>query len=131
MRIKVAKKYKTGDNLDTLGKRILYLRKKFKLTQKELAAVTGLQRGNLSHYEKDKIKPAAEAIIALAKHFSVSTDWLLMGKEKTEADPLCYALSEQERMDVEQYVQFVLWKRDRAKQAPMYAAEEMEKFDTD
>lgn len=117
--------------MDTLGKRILFLRKKFNLTQKELAAVTGLQRGNLSHYEKDKIKPAAEAIVALAEHFKVSTDWLLRGKEKAEPAPLCFDLSEQERMEVEQYIQFVLWKRGRAKQAPLYAAEEMEKFEKD
>ncbi len=115
--------------MNTLGKRILYLRKKYNLTQKQLADATGLQRGNLSHYEKDKIKPSAEAIIALAGFLKVSTDWLLIGTERSKDDSLFIDLNEKEILEVELYIEFMLWKKGKAKQSSLYIAEELQTFE--
>ncbi|MEW5919360.1 MAG: helix-turn-helix domain-containing protein [Bacillota bacterium] len=115
--------------MDTIGKRIHFLRKKHNLTQKQLADSTGLQRGNLSHYEKDKIKPAADAIIALSRFFNVSTDWLLTGKEKSREAYLPGNLSEEERAELERYGEFIMWRRGKAKQPDLYIAENMNMFE--
>lgn len=64
----------------TIGERIRFLRQVIhKITQQELADATGISRGNLSNYEKDRFKPASDAILAIANYFNVSTDWLLTG----------------------------------------------------
>lgn len=72
-------------NIETIGERIKFLRQTIhKLTQQELANVTGISRGNLSNYEKDRFKPASDAIVSIASYFNVTTDWLLTGKEKLD-----------------------------------------------
>lgn len=38
--------------MNTIGERLKYLRKLNNLTQKQVAEKTGVQRGNISHYEK-------------------------------------------------------------------------------
>lgn len=69
----------------TIGERIRFLRQTIhKVTQQELANATGISRGNLSNYEKDRFKPASDAILAIANYFDVSTDWLLTGKESID-----------------------------------------------
>jgi transcriptional regulator with XRE-family HTH domain len=67
-------------NLKTIGDRIKYIRKFHKMTQKDIADKTNIKRGNLSHYENNKVTPGAEAIVELSELFNVSTDWLLTGK---------------------------------------------------
>lgn len=115
--------------MNTIGKRVLYLRKKNNLTQKQLADCTGLQRGNISHYEKDKIKPAAEAIIALAGYFNVSTDWLLTGEKKFGETGLLTRLSGAEKGEVEKFVEFLLWRREKiGAQSGFCVAEDEEIF---
>lgn len=67
--------------MQTIGERIKYLREARGLSQHELAVQTGLQRGNISHYERDKVKPSAEAIVQLASTLGVTSDWLLTGRQ--------------------------------------------------
>lgn len=68
--------------MDSIGKRIKHLRDELKLSQQEIADITGISRGNISNYEKGRVVPAADTIIAFARYFNVSTDWLLTGAEK-------------------------------------------------
>lgn len=77
---------KGGTGLQTIGERIKHLREVRGLTQQDLAALTGLQRGNISHYERNKVKPSAEAIVQLATFFNVSSDWLLTGREQIKGE---------------------------------------------
>lgn len=67
--------------MDTLGQRITYLRQIKGISQKKLADELGISSGNLSSYENNKFKPAADTIIAICKYFNISADWLLLGKE--------------------------------------------------
>lgn len=72
-----------SDCINTIGERIKFLRQTTSnLTQQKLADATGISRGNLSNYEKDRFKPASDAIIAISNYFNITTDWLLTGKDK-------------------------------------------------
>ncbi|QWU13370.1 DNA-binding transcriptional regulator, XRE-family HTH domain [Paenibacillus sophorae] len=82
---------------DTLGKRLRTLRKQHNLTMAELATkiyipvfddqgketldFKQINPSTISNLENDKNKPTSDLIIALAKFFNVSCDWLLTGKE--------------------------------------------------
>ncbi len=79
------------ENVTTIGERIRFLRQVIhKVTQQELADATGISRGNLSNYEKDRFKPASDAILAISNYFNVSTDWLLTGKESLNSKTNIY-----------------------------------------
>lgn len=72
------------DKLDTLGKRLMFLRQSTRTTLLSLQDRTGISRSNLSRYEKDEVKPTSDAIVALCTFYKVSTDWLLLGKSSPE-----------------------------------------------
>jgi transcriptional regulator with XRE-family HTH domain len=67
--------------LDTLGKRLFYLRQSSKKTLQDVSDACKVSRSNLGKYEKDVVKPSAEAIVVLSDFYEVSTDWLLKGIE--------------------------------------------------
>lgn len=68
--------------METIGKRLRYLRDKHKLTQEKMAELIGKKKGNISNYESDNYEPSAQTIIAICKIFNVSADWLLFGEER-------------------------------------------------
>lgn len=78
--------------MDTVGERITYIRAKNDISQRKLAQNLGISAGNLSSYENNKFKPAADTIISICKYFNVSADWLLLGQEHNE--DLCTQKSE-------------------------------------
>jgi len=59
------------------GERIAELRESRKWTQEELAALLGIKRAALSHYEKNRREPDFEILNKLADIFQVSTDYLV------------------------------------------------------
>ena len=76
----------------SLGKRVKQMREKLKLSQDEVANLTGISRSNIGKIENDKINPNCSAVFELSKLFKVSTDWLISGEElfipKKEVDIL-------------------------------------------
>ncbi len=60
-----------------IGERLKQLRIKNGLKQQELANMFGLSSGTISFYESEQRKPDIEFIVAVAKYFDVSTDYLL------------------------------------------------------
>lgn len=109
--------------MHTIGERIKFLRDEFAITQKELADATGIQRGNLSHYEKNKTKPSSDAIIAIAKFFGVTTDWLLKGDTEENYPSGCAIclikeLSNDERAIVERVIKFLKWEKQHGIEEP-------------
>ncbi|WP_427340857.1 helix-turn-helix domain-containing protein [Caloranaerobacter sp. DY30410] len=60
--------------------RIKQLRKSKNLTLKGLAEQINVAYSNISDWERGRAKPSADALIALADFFNVTTDWLLTGK---------------------------------------------------
>lgn len=67
--------------MDTIGKRIKFLRGKYKVSQAKLAKGAGVQRGNISHYELGDWNPNYETTKKIADFFNVDPDWLYYGDE--------------------------------------------------
>lgn len=65
-----------------ISSRIKYLRESKDISQAKLAKEIGVSAGNVGDWEREKAKPGADAIIAIANFFNVSTDWLLTGRGK-------------------------------------------------
>lgn len=60
-----------------LGKRLLELRIERGLTQKQVAEALDLNSVTYLHYEKDQREPPFAILVAMAKFYGVSTDYLL------------------------------------------------------
>jgi transcriptional regulator with XRE-family HTH domain len=63
--------------LDTLGKRIKYLRETQGITQKYLAEAVGIREATLSRYENDKRDNQWQILGKLAEKLNTSTDYLM------------------------------------------------------
>lgn len=65
------------------------LRKSLGLNQKTFAAKLGIRQSTLSSYENGAISPSTEMLIAIAKEFHVSIDWLCgLNESKTTISTL-------------------------------------------
>lgn len=98
-----------------IGSRIKNLRKQHRLTQQELARYTGIARGNISNYEAGRFLPSAEAIVALARFFGITTDELLLGTtspprpaEEEELLALYHRLPAAKRQELLDFARFLL-----------------------
>lgn len=69
--------------MDTIGKRILKLRKLKKMTQKELAKITGVSDVAVVHWEKDVNVPKLEYLTILAQALDTTIDYIMYGKSDT------------------------------------------------
>ena len=72
--------YRSDDyyaDMSLLSKRLKELRIKNNLSQNELAKNVNLSQPAINHWELGNRTPNAKAIIALAKYFGVTTDYLL------------------------------------------------------
>lgn len=63
--------------MDTLGKRIKFLRKNENLTQDELAKAIDVSRATLASWETERREPDYETVKKLARYFNVTVDYLL------------------------------------------------------
>ena len=63
--------------LFSLAEKIKLLREKAGLTQSELARILGLSRSGVNAWEMGLSVPSTQYVVELAKHFNVSTDYLL------------------------------------------------------
>lgn len=72
--------------MTSLGKRLIKLRKKKNLSQKDAAELIGISNANLSRYEKEERTPNQEMITNLAKFYNVSPSYLLFGENKPYLD---------------------------------------------
>lgn len=62
------------------GENIMSLRKKHKMSQKELGDTLGIGVSSISMWESCKREPSLEHLMAMAELFGVSTDFILFGK---------------------------------------------------
>ena len=60
-----------------LGKRLRELRQERGLTQTEAAAALGLNSVTYLQYEKDQREPPLAVLVAMAKFYNTTTDYLL------------------------------------------------------
>ena len=107
--------------MKTIGERIKHLRNKKGLSMAGLEKAINAATGNVNNWEKNRRIPSGNNIIALSRYFNVSTDWLLTGKESrfTETElkilQLFKDFSRPEQEELENYVLFLLWRREREK----------------
>lgn len=90
--------------MSTFSERLKSLRKKFKLTQKQLAEKFYLDDSSISKYENGKALPENELLQNLADFFNVSVDYLL---GRTE---IKNTLSEKEKFDIEKEAEKIIKK---------------------
>lgn len=71
--------------VDKLGERLKKLRELANQTQDEVAKAVDVNTGTYSRWERGVGKPHAAEIVALAQHFNVATDHLLLGEKPANA----------------------------------------------
>ncbi len=64
-------------DLSVFNKRLKELRTQKNLSQFQLAKKTNLTKTSINHWENGKCPPNANAVVALANYFGVTTDYLL------------------------------------------------------
>lgn len=69
-----------------LGPRIAALRRDMGLSQAELAHHLGISPSAVGMYEQGRREPSAALLVALARSFKVTTDFLLTGEPGQPAD---------------------------------------------
>ena len=69
-----------------LGARIAALRRRDGLSQAQLAKQLQVSASAVGMYEQGRREPGAQILVELARIFSVSTDYLLTGQPRTEAE---------------------------------------------
>jgi len=70
----------------TIGERLLNLRKQRKLTQTDVEELTRIDHTTISAYETNKRKPSVDNLIALARLYKVSTDYILGNSDRRFVD---------------------------------------------
>jgi len=65
-----------------ISNRIIELRKSKGISRRELAEAIGYGQTIITYWESGERKPASDALIALAKYFDVSADYLLGLKDE-------------------------------------------------
>lgn len=63
-----------------LGARIAALRRQRGMSQAELASALRISSSAVGMYEQGRREPSAQMLVAMAKFFEVTTDYLLTGK---------------------------------------------------
>lgn len=66
--------------MSEFAKKLKELRKKNKITQKELANTLNVTQNAVFNWENEKCEPNMDTLIKLANFFDVSIDYLTMGK---------------------------------------------------
>lgn len=88
----------------SLGEQIVRLRKQHGWTQDDLAQRVGVHKGHVTRWERDRMRPAAKALAAMAEAFGITVDELLAKEEGEFAigDPqLVRTLHEAQELDEE------------------------------
>ena len=83
-----------------MGRRISALRRQQGLSQAELADRLGISASAMGMYEQGRREPSANILVALAKEFHVTTDFLLTGRVDSRMDDEAYARVIQSLVDV-------------------------------
>ena len=76
---------KTASPLQTMGERILQLRKNIGLTQADLAKKINISHTQMARYEIKNIYPPADVLKNLADVFGTTIDFLVMGDTESKA----------------------------------------------
>ena len=74
---------------ETFGARLLYRRKKLKLSQAALGKLVKVAHVTISQWERDETQPAGKRLFPLSQALQCSPTWLLFGDEdKQPGEPI-------------------------------------------
>jgi transcriptional regulator with XRE-family HTH domain len=71
--------------MSEFGQRFKTARKQRGLSQEQIAAVMGVSRVSVSHYENGKNFPQIAELVRFCDEYKVSMDWLVLGRQPTGA----------------------------------------------
>ena len=77
-------------NYAAIGSRIRYIRRREKLSQEQLAELSGLSRQSISNIETNRKKASVEALVSIASALNVSLDDLLRNPKDDTLSELIY-----------------------------------------
>lgn len=63
--------------MKTFHERLFQLRKEANLTQSQLAEALNTSQRRISYIEKGRIEPDLETLVAIARYFGVTSDYLI------------------------------------------------------
>ena len=69
-----------------LGPRIAALRRDANMSQAELAQALAISPSTVGMYEQGRREPSVDVLVAMAKVFGVTTDYLLTGEPRCASD---------------------------------------------
>lgn len=92
--------------MDTIGKRIKFIRKEKGFTQDTLGEFLNISKQNISNYENDLAKPNYDFLCLLNKKFRVNLNWLIV----QDGDPFLPPPFEQVQDELTQKVEALLRK---------------------
>lgn len=104
--------------------RLKQLRQIKQVTQGELAATLGVKASTIANYESNRNEPSFDKLIALAKFFNVSVDYMLglteechccviksLDNENYELLQLFKQLSALDLVEIKDYMKYLLYKK--------------------
>ena len=98
------------ERCNMLGPRIAALRRSAGLSQGELARRLQISASAVGMYEQGRREPSAQLLVAMARQFGVTTDYLLTGKVSSEQEE---AVAHQALLDTLRTADQRLEKRDK------------------
>ena len=103
------------------GERLAELRKFRDMTQSDLSKELNVTVATISNYENGHKRPSDEIKVKIAKIFNVSLDYLLgvtrieYKLDRRDVMSVPSELHDEDRNDVAQYVDFLIYKRNKAR----------------
>ena len=70
--------------------RLVFLRKKAGLSQKETADIIHIERSTYAYYEIGRTTPGYKVVEDLCNLYKVTADWLLFGKPMSHCEKMLY-----------------------------------------
>lgn len=86
-----------------IGKNLVELRKKAKLTQEELTKKLGIHRGTYANYEIDKREPDIETLQKIADFHGVTLDYLT-GRTEQPSPVQSIKISDMTQAEIEEFI---------------------------
>jgi len=100
------------------------------MTKKAFCATLGISTGNFGDWKRGKTTPSTNKLIEIAAYFSVSLDWLIIGKgtptpriKETRGEyevdpetlelPLMAGLAEHEKEFIREYIEFSAYRKEK------------------
>lgn len=109
----------------SMGLRIKTLRKKAKLTQKQIADRLGMGSSNFGHIENDRVTPSSSDLQKIADILHTSTDYLLGRTDEKETPQPYYALTDKDERDIAKDLERIMDNLE-SKEALSFYGEELE-----